>query len=445
MLRDLASVSGEDPAALDGVDVDSLLREGGFDDFDDDDAAGGGDGGGHDGADFSLDGPTVDPSASGRQLSAQLRRLKAEIDALGAGEAAALEAEVGAADARDARESTAAGRKRAAPTPEAAAAAAADSPSSRRPLAPAHTSTTDVNPDGDENDEDDDGSDDDEAHGLPAGTTARALRAFRNDPFAQELGDMFSAASSSDNSGVPVAAATAAIGREGGAAWAGGGGRRRGAASHSSRAPSGGADVADADDEDGDDDFASGGPGGDYGDAEEPDSLDRVTFLAAAPALGIDPFAITPASLGLGGMRDVEAAWAEALDDVDLEAEGGGLDATDGKGRMLTVRQRRAMAVARGLLAYLPRHRGGGSGGGGGGSRPRDGGRGGGAVAADEVSVDWRRFAGLGITLEGLLERAGLGEHELLTAPPSEVQRAIKRALGKFEAGAAGRAIQLGP
>ena len=254
---------------------------------------------------------------------------------------------------------------------------------------------------------------DDEELGLPPGALERAMLKFRDDPFARELGSAFmSSSSGSSSSGGSGSAAPAS---------------RRSALLATSATASASVSAVSCEDEEGvaDDDSDCDDDGRQQQQmsfADEPESLDRATFFAASSALGIDPYAIDPAALGLGSEADVAASWAEALEDVDLEVEGPSIDATDARGRVLTSQQRRAMVVARGLLAYLPPQVAASA---SASERARGG--------SDGVAVDWRAYVGLGVTLEGLLARAGLTETQLMTRRAADVQRAIRRALMQYK------------
>ena len=150
-------------------------------------------------------------------------------------------------------------------------------------------------------------------------------------------------------------------------------------------------------------------------------------FMFACAALGIDPYNVTPASLGvaaLPGESPAEAAeaWEDALAAVDLEEEGGGLPAHCPRtGALLTDRQRRGYALARAALAYFPISSGSPAGSAGSGSsHPKDqrrrspgGGSDGPRVQPAPVAVPWERLTGRGLSVEGVLRAAKLGPEDL--------------------------------
>ena len=124
-------------------------------------------------------------------------------------------------------------------------------------------------------------------------------------------------------------------------------------------------------------------------------------FSLACAALGIDPYAVTPAALGIApapsagdGAEDdedaaaaAEDAWEDALAAVDLEEEGGGLPAHCPRtGRLLTDRQRRGYALARAALAFFP---------------------------IDDPAISWVSLSGKGLTVEAVLQAAGLDTEDL--------------------------------
>lgn len=128
--------------------------------------------------------------------------------------------------------------------------------------------------------------------------------------------------------------------------------------------------------------------------SSRPDPASASPFSLACAALGIDPYAVTPTSLGLSappgdaaGAAEAAEAWEDALAAVDMEEEGGGVPAHSPRtGALLTDRQRRAYALARAALSFFP---------------------------ADDAAFPWAALSGRGLSVEGVLQGAGLQPEDL--------------------------------